>query len=155
MKKEITPNVRSAIRNAIRQDMIVMPATGRPESGLPDAFLNIPGVRYALTSNGARILDLPAKKAIYEDKLPLSEALRILDYMAGQGYLPDVYIDGEVFVERAAYQQVLKNFDLGGLLPYFLKSRQPVDHLREYIIAKGKDVEKINLMIKEPEKNRQ
>lgn len=151
-KKEITPAVRSAIIEALQQNVIVMPATGRPEAGLPEAFLEIPGVQYALTSNGARIIDIHTKKAVYEDKMPLSQGIEILDYMAGHGCIPDVYIDGEVFVERTAYEQVLKNFDLGGLLPYFLKSRQPVENLREYILQKGKDIEKINLMIQEQEK---
>ena len=151
-KKEITSSVRSAIISAIKHNIIVMPATGRPEAGLPEAFLTIPGVKYALTSNGARIIDIHTKKALYEDKLPLSESLHVLDYMARYGYSPDIYIDGQVFVERRAYEEVLKHFDLGGLLPYFLKSRQPVENLREYIINKGKDVEKINLMIQEKEK---
>jgi hypothetical protein len=151
-KKEITPGVRSAIISALEQDVIVMPATGRPESGLPEAFLEIPGVKYALTSNGARIIDIHTKEAVYEDKMPLSQALLVLDYMAKEGYIPDFYIDGEVFVERSAYEQVLKTFDLGGLLPYFLKSRQPVENLREYVMKKGKPVEKINLMIQEQDK---
>lgn len=150
-KKEITSGVRHAILTAIKHNIIVMPATGRPEAGLPEAFLEIPGVRYALTSNGARIIDIHTRNTVYEDKLPLSQAIQVLDYMASHGYIPDIYIDGEVFIERSAYQQVLKNFDLGGLLPYFLKSRQPVENLREYIIKKGKDVEKINLMIQEQE----
>lgn len=153
-KKEITPFVRSAITAALKQGVIVMPATGRPEAGLPEAFLQIPGVQYALTSNGARILDVPSRQAVYEDKMPLCEALKVLDYMADYGYIPDVYIDGRVFVERSAYEYVLKNFDLGGLLPYFLKSRQQVENLREFMVNKGKDIEKINLMIQEQEKRK-
>ncbi len=154
-KKEITSVVRSAIRSAIACNIIVMPATGRPMAGLPEDFLTIPGVTYALTSNGARIINIHTKKAVFEDTLPLSQALLILDYMAGYGYIPDVYIDGEVFVERTAYVQVLKNFDLGGLLPYFLKSRQPVENLREYIEKKGKNIEKINLMIQDQKKKQE
>lgn len=154
-KKEITPGVRSAILSALARNIIVMPATGRPEAGLPEAFLEIPGIQYALTSNGARIIDIHTRKTVYEDKMPLSQALLVFDYMAGYGYIPDIYIDGEVFVERTAYEQVLKNFDLGGLLPYFLKSRQPVENLREFIINKGNDVEKINLMIQEQDKRQE
>lgn len=153
-KKEITPAVRSAIIAALKQKIIVMPATGRPEAGLPESFLQIPGVQYALTSNGARIIDISAGHAVYEDKMPLREALKVLDYMADCGCIPDVYIDGEVFVERTAYEHVLKTFDLGGLLPYFLKSRQPVENLREFMIKKGNDVEKINLMIQEQDKRK-
>lgn len=154
-KKEITPAVRSAICSAIACNIIVMPATGRPIVGLPEDFLTIPGVTYALTSNGTRIINIHTKETIFEDTLPLSQALLILDYLAEYNYIPDVYINGEVFVERTAYEQVLKNFDLGGLLPYFLKSRQAVKHLREYVEKKGKNVEKIHLMIQDQEKKQE
>ena len=58
--KEISTHTRSVLKEAIRQGCIVLPATGRPEIGLPGAFLEIPGVEYALTSNGARIIRIPS-----------------------------------------------------------------------------------------------
>ena len=57
-EKEITEHTRQVLAEAIRRGVTVLPATGRPQEGLPGQFLAIPGVRYALTSNGARILDL-------------------------------------------------------------------------------------------------
>ena len=57
-KKEITPRTLAAIRNAVARGVAVLPATGRTASGIPAAFTSIPGVRYALTSNGASVVDL-------------------------------------------------------------------------------------------------
>jgi len=149
-KKEITPCVQQTICTAISRGILVMPATGRPEAGLPEEFLSLPGVQYALTSNGARILDIHTKKVVYEDLIPLQKTLQIIDFMAERGYIPDIYINGEVFVQKDAYEKVLKEVNLGSLLPYFLKSRQPVDNLRSFIKAHGKDAEKLNLMIENP-----
>ena len=56
--KVITERTKQAIASAIAQGVIVMPATGRPKNGLPESFLSIPGVRYALTSNGGAVWDL-------------------------------------------------------------------------------------------------
>ncbi len=150
-KKEITPAVRSAIIAALEKGVIVMPATGRPEAGLPEAFLEIPGVTYALTSNGARIINIHTHEAVYKDTMPLPLALSIVDYLAEKGYVPDVYIDGSVFTEKEAFEHVLKTVDLGGLLPYFKKSRQPVENLRKFMETLGNDVEKINLMVPDPD----
>ena len=36
--KEISTHTRSVLKEAIRQGCIVLPATGRPEIGLPGAF---------------------------------------------------------------------------------------------------------------------
>jgi hydroxymethylpyrimidine pyrophosphatase-like HAD family hydrolase len=57
-EKEITPRTLEAIRAAIAKGVDVIPATGRVASGVPEAFLRIPGVRYALTSNGASVVEL-------------------------------------------------------------------------------------------------
>lgn len=68
--KEITTHTRSVLKEAIHQGCIVLPATGRPEIGLPGAFLEIPGVEYALTSNGARIIRIPSGETVYEELIP-------------------------------------------------------------------------------------
>src|SRR5699024_4138623 len=47
-----------ALTAAIRRGVVVLPATGRGLSSLPRVAAAIPGVRYALTSNGAAVWDL-------------------------------------------------------------------------------------------------
>ena len=55
---KITPRTLKAIVTAIRRGVVVLPATGRTADGVPEQFTGIPGVRYALTSNGAAVWDL-------------------------------------------------------------------------------------------------
>ena len=40
--KEITAHTRNVLEEAIRQGYVVLPATGRPEIGLPKAFWRSP-----------------------------------------------------------------------------------------------------------------
>ena len=49
---------RQVIAEALRRGVVVLPATGRPASGIPREVMEFPGIRYALTSNGARVLDM-------------------------------------------------------------------------------------------------
>ena len=58
-KKELTSHTREILTRAIDQGVTVLVATGRPVTGIPEVLRNFPGMRYALTSNGGRILDLP------------------------------------------------------------------------------------------------
>ena len=55
---KITPRTLEALVTAIRRGVVVLPATGRGLSALPRVVASIPGVRYALTSNGAAVWDL-------------------------------------------------------------------------------------------------
>ena len=45
--------------------MAVLPATGRFLVGLPQSFVGLPGVQYALTSNGAVVTELATGKKAY------------------------------------------------------------------------------------------
>lgn len=54
-EKTITPATKDAIARAVRAGVAVLPVTGRPRSGLPEEVLAIPGVRYAITSNGRHV----------------------------------------------------------------------------------------------------
>lgn len=42
-EKVITERTREAIAAAIKKGVIVMPATGRQKTGLPESFTSIPG----------------------------------------------------------------------------------------------------------------
>ena len=80
--KEITEHTRQVLAEAIRRGVVVLPATGRPRTGLPEAFLSIPGVRYALTANGGRIVDLETGEPIYQCLIPWELTQEIIAEMA-------------------------------------------------------------------------
>ena len=54
----VTPATRQAISDAVARGVVVLPATGRALANLPPLVAQLPGVRYAITSNGAAVWDL-------------------------------------------------------------------------------------------------
>ena len=77
-KKELTAHTCAVLAAAARQGVAVVPATGRPRIGLPQALLTIPGIRYAVVSNGAAVCDLRAGVRLYADCMP-SQAAHFYD----------------------------------------------------------------------------
>ena len=55
--KEISDYTRDVMREAVEQGVIILPATGRPLTGIPKPVMAHPGIRYAVTANGARVVD--------------------------------------------------------------------------------------------------
>lgn len=55
---EVTPATREAIARVVEHGVAVVPATGRPLASLPPVVAKLPGIRYAITSNGAAVWDL-------------------------------------------------------------------------------------------------
>ncbi|MDD3142114.1 MAG: HAD hydrolase family protein, partial [Lachnospiraceae bacterium] len=56
--KELTNHTKNILLRAIEQGVIILPATGRPLTGIPEEILQLPGIQYALTANGARIINI-------------------------------------------------------------------------------------------------
>ena len=69
-KKEILPYTRDILQKAIDQGVVVLIATGRPWIGVPEELKNLSGMSYALTSNGARVIETKTQKALIEHLLP-------------------------------------------------------------------------------------
>ena len=75
-KKELTVRTREVLAKAIRSGIVVLVATGRPWMGVPEELREFPGMNYALTSNGARIIDTRTGNVIEEHLLSVNQRKR-------------------------------------------------------------------------------
>ena len=57
-QKQLSENNIQALAECARRGIQVVPATGRPADGVPKELCAIPGVRYAITTNGGAVVDL-------------------------------------------------------------------------------------------------
>ena len=142
--KVITPRTIHAISRAIESGITVLPATGRPEIGIPEAFLNIPGVRYCLCSNGAEIMDRQEKKPIYQNCLSPEKVFEIIPWFLEQECTCELYMYKGIYGEyrqKAFWEKVIPN---PGILDYVRKTRTLVEDLTAFYQDNPVPVDKIN-----------
>lgn len=74
---------RDVIRRLIEKGYLVVPASGRDLKRMGENILTIPGIRYAVTLNGAQVYELTGEAARRVAEFPLSEeeAVLSLDWM--------------------------------------------------------------------------
>ena len=77
-QKRLTAHTRAVLEEAIRRGVTVVPATGRPLQGLPQAVREIPGIRYAVMTNGAGVYDLDSGVCIYQNCMDKEAAAELL-----------------------------------------------------------------------------
>lgn len=143
-EKIITERTRAAIAAAIEKGVIVMPATGRPKNGLPESFTSIPGVRYALTSNGGAVVDLKEDKMIHGDFVDYETGCRVIDLLLSIDALVEVYHGGVCYADRTGYDKTMHTYQHmpEWFRAYVKKSRTPVDDLREQVYSGRLKIEK-------------
>lgn len=144
-QKQITPRTLQAIRTALDKGVVVLPATGRTLTGVPEAFSAMPGVRYALTSNGAAVYDLQTGEQFVYLPLQADLALALYDLVAPFGGSICVFVAGKAYVSEQENEQVLATVDTA-LVPYLKASRSFVPDLRAFLAAHADCVEKFSLM---------
>ena len=77
-RKELTAHTCAVLAKAVRRGIHVVPATGRPRVGLPQQLLTIPGIQYAVVTNGAAVCDLRGGKRLFTDCMDSDDAAEIL-----------------------------------------------------------------------------
>lgn len=147
----ISPRTQRAIRAAINKGILVVPATGRLNSLLPESVMSVEGIRYAITSNGAVTYDVRANDTLHSSFIEPGLALELLDFLPSDQILVEIFKDGKLFVERN-YLETLSEYPVPFLHLEFLKTiHAPVVDLREYVRSDGDRIEKINLPYVPPE----
>ncbi len=143
--KRITPRTRAAIAAACAQGVAVLPVTGRPRAGLPAEFLSIPGVKYAITSNGAVVCEAATGRVLSQSPMALEHALWGLEMAEELGALTDVYVDGRAYTKAATFHSLLQAAP-ENMKEYFRVTRVPVEDQRLWLMQQKGPVEKLTML---------
>ena len=122
--KQITPRTQAALERARQQGVLMVPVTGRPAQGLPPAVLSLPGLRYAVTSNGATIRDLVEQQVLLEKHLAPALCLQVLARCAHIPMIRQVFRAGVGYLSRPDYETLRARYAGTARRQYHLDPRQ-------------------------------
>lgn len=146
-KKELLPYTRDVLKRAIDQGVTVLVATGRPLTGIPQELLDFPGMRYAVTANGARVIDHELdNKIVWERLVPLEKAREILDVFNKYDTLQEVYFDGIGYANQAHLDRLVHYMPDPHMVTYISKTRRPVNDIYEKIHEMQKPMDKVQAL---------
>ena len=129
-EKHISEYTACVLRQAIEQGVIILPATGRPIAGIPQEVLDFPGIRYALTSNGARVRDLEnGGKAVYESYLDPEYAKTALKILRKYDAMREVYTNGRGYAAGKDLEHAERFMSNQIMLEYIKNTRGRVEDI--------------------------
>lgn len=137
---------RKAISDAVLAGFLVVPTTGRTLTEIPDEILAIPGIRFAIVSNGASIMDLENDEEIYSDLIPLDSAKILFDLLYAQNVAFQAYSEGVSFCDERFMAEVVSYFGGRDKNYYWLAERiRFVKNLPAYFEKAKRHIEKITV----------
>ncbi|MGI6108443.1 MAG: Cof-type HAD-IIB family hydrolase [Eubacteriaceae bacterium] len=136
-----------AIKDAIAAGVTVLPATGRTQSLLPREITEIPGIQYAITSNGARVADVKTNETIVE--IPINREDKEIAHQIFTDYdtFAEMYTGGRSVVAADKYAH-LEDYIPEAYWEFFHHNVHPVSEEEYMDIVENGHVEKFNFFIR-------
>lgn len=150
-RKEVTPRTRKVISQAIAEGVVVLVATGRPWLGVPDELREFPGMRYALTSNGARIMDTQEGIVLEEHLLLPDSAEKALEICGKYDALMEVFFDGQGYAPADKMAKLERYHKNPNMWEYMRKTRIPVDNIFELLERENRGADKVQALFSDME----
>ena len=141
--KSISDYTINVLRKIVEKGILLVPASGRPLNGMKAAVLNnVKGIKYAICSNGAMLMDVQKEKSISETGIPTEKALEALTYL--EQFPVAVYVHTDRGTFRA---EGWEKTGLSEKYPYIRFSEGNVKNLREFLRTSRVNVMKMGAYI--------
>ena len=144
--KTIDPYTLEIISKVVEKDVTFVIATGRPYNGVPEELLGIKGIRYAMTSNGARVVDIHTGESVIQKLLPKEKGLKALEIGSKYDTLQEIYYSGQGYADKDKLNNVKKYHKNPNMWEYFLRTRKQVDSVMDMAHETDQDMDKMQML---------
>ncbi len=142
--KRLTVYTKEILTRAIQEEITVLPVTGRPLAGVPREIADFEGIRYMITSNGARVVEDGV--SVKENLLSLEKARKILDIFEDYDTLRDVYYDGQGYMPRAFLSRIREYVTSPAMVEYMVSTRIPIEDIRAKLDEEKRNLDKMQAL---------
>ena len=149
--KEISDYTRDVMREAVEQGVIILPATGRPLTGIPKPVMALPGIRYAVTANGARVVDVQEDKVLHEALLPYEKGKELLEIFAKYDTYREVYYEGFGYATADMVERIEEYMPIKPMIEYMRTTRRRVPDVEAMFHEKKMAVDKLQALFRDTE----
>ena len=137
---------RQALEYAISKGVHIVIASGRGFASLPKDVISVPGIEYAITSNGASVYHIPSGKRLMSYTLAPESVQKILDLTAGMHLAYEAFIDGVAYAQ-ADYVENPGLYGAANATQYIRSTRHPVSNFHTFLLDHSNELESIDLVV--------
>ncbi|NLY87428.1 MAG: HAD family phosphatase [Clostridiales bacterium] len=136
---------KEVIEEAIRRGVEVIISTGRAFTSLPDSIKDIEGIKYAITSNGAHIIDLSTGESIYSEYLSETAVRQVSDLTDKLDIQLEIFFEGQAYIDEEYFNYIKEHGCAYRNTAYVLWSRKPVHDIKAFMIDNISRIDNINI----------
>ena len=147
-KGKLSEETKEGLMTVMDNGVNVCIASGRAFDSLPEEVLEVPGIKYAITSNGAAIYKTKNKELIKAYKLLADSVDLILSMSKKYKRITfECFINGTAYADKAYINDPLIVGDNVRSVEYIRKTRHQVDNIVEFISNNKENLDCMNIIV--------
>lgn len=147
--KQVSEKNRNAIINAVKNGVHVCIASGRAFDTLPSVVTEIPGIKYAITSNGAAVYEIKDKKCLRSYKLTAESVKTILELTKDMPVTYEAFIDGRAYAGSEYIHNPVKFGATKEAIHYIQTTRTLIDDITGFIRQHVNELDSMDIIVKD------
>lgn len=147
--KQISEKNRNAIINAVKNGVHVCIASGRAFDTLPSVVTEIPGIEYAITSNGAAVYEIRDKKCLRSYKLTAESVKTILELTKDMPVTYEAFIEGRAYAGSEYIHNPVKFGATKEAIHYIQTTRTLIDDITGFIRQHVNELDSMDIIVKD------
>lgn len=141
----LSDRVKRSLERAIQSGIEVVAASGRPYASMPKSVLEIEGLNYSITSNGAAVHDKSGKR-IHSTLVSENDVISLLKITEGHDLIFEAYVKGLTYTDSRYTSNPLKYGCSEAYVDYVKASHGHIDNMREFIYNHRKELDSIEII---------
>lgn len=147
-RSRLSPGNRAALEYAISKGVHVVIASGRPFSSLPEDVLAVPGIEYAITSNGAAVWHIPTRTCLHRYTLPPDTVETVLRLTGDEYHLTyEGMICGEAYGDAEYVRDPERFCAVPEGLEYVKATRTLLEDIRSFLLDHAHELESMDVVV--------
>lgn len=149
-KGRLSPENRQAMISAMEQGVHLVIASGRSFGTLPREVTDLPGIEYAVTSNGAAVYHVPTGKCLQVFRLAPEAVEKILELTRHEPVSYEAFIDGEAYADADYIRNPVKYGATPQAIEYIRHTRHLEEDILGFIREHIQQLESMDLIVADP-----
>ena len=142
---------RQALEHAIARGVHIIIASGRSFDSLPADVLAVPGIEYAITSNGAAVYHIPTRRRLTGYTLEPHSVREIMARTVDLSLTYEAFLDGVAYADAGYVSDPVAHGAAPRAIRYIQTTRHPEADIRGFILAHCDQLDSLDLVTGDPE----
>lgn len=148
-EKKVSEENREALMRAAEKGVHIVIASGRAYTSLPKEVLQIPGIEYAITSNGAKIYHVLTRECVRDTRMTAASVEKIRRQVKGMGMAEEIFVDGQPYAMAAYVKDPVAYGVEKHAVSYIQTTRVPVTDVEEFFQIHAGELECLDYILKD------